>query len=228
MQILADQGLLSELPLDPVAVKRYLRTVEINYKPNPFHNRLHALDVMQSCHTVLMQSPAFQARLTALEKLALLLGAFVHDVGHPGVTNKLLVKLADCPKLSQRPDLADYAILFNNSSVLENTHTSLAFRIAFSPAHKGTNPFATLDRESYAQLRKLMIKLIMITDMEHHFQFLAQFKAKTKFGELNPTRYAIFCPRLCTVLNHLFCFMWLLSLARWILPYKYHNVLKML
>ena len=188
MQIFADQGLLQELPIDPLALKRYLRTVEINYKPNPFHHRLHALDVMQSCHTVLMQSPAFQLKLTAIEKLALLLGAFVHDVGHPGVNNKLLVKLADCPEQKQRPDLAQYAMLYNNHSVLESTHISLAFRIAFSPTHKGSNPFAQLDKEEYCKLRKLMIELVMITDMEHHFKFLAQFKAATNFSEAQPTR----------------------------------------
>ncbi len=56
---------------------RYLRAVEIEYKVNPYHNRLHALDVMQTCHTVLRQSPLFQEQLAPLERLALLISAYV-------------------------------------------------------------------------------------------------------------------------------------------------------
>jgi hypothetical protein len=116
MRILSDQGVLQELDLDVTAMKRYLRAVETEYKFNPYHNRIHALDVMQSAHTVLVQSPQFQESLTAIEKLGLLLGAYVHDVGHPGVNNKLLEKLANDPKNSIRPDLADFAVQYNSKA----------------------------------------------------------------------------------------------------------------
>lgn len=160
MRILSDQGLFQELDLDVNAIKRYLRAVEGEYRFNPYHNRIHALDVMQSCHAVLMHSPQFLSKLTSIEKLALLLGAYVHDVGHPGVNNKLLEKLSNDPKNSIRPDLADFAVMYNSKAILESFHISHAFHIAFSPNHSGGNPFATLTTEQFTKLRKHMIDLV--------------------------------------------------------------------
>lgn len=179
MRMLADQGLfdtVSGMNLDQVAMKKYLRAVEIEYKINPYHNRLHALDVMQTCHAVLMQSPAFQAVLTPVERLALLIGAYVHDVGHPGVDNKLLERLSYEPNNDIRPDLADFALMYNNKAILESFHISHAFHIAFSPNHRGGNPFATFSKEDFTHLRKMMIELVLITDMSQHFAFLTKLK----------------------------------------------------
>lgn len=182
MRILSDQGLFQDLDLDVNAVKRYLRAVESEYRFNPYHNRVHALDVMQSCHAVLMHSPQFLSRLTPIEKLALLLGAYVHDVGHPGVNNKLLEKLSNDPKNSIRPDLADFAIMYNSKAILESFHISHAFHIAFSPSHPGGNPFATLTTEQFTKLRKLMIDLVLVTDMGQHFAFIAKIKSSIYKG----------------------------------------------
>jgi len=182
MRILSDQGLFQELDLDINAIKRYLRAVEGEYKFNPYHNRIHALDVMQSCHAVLMHSPQFLSRLTSIEKLALLLGAYVHDVGHPGVNNKLLEKLSNDPKNSIRPELADFAIMYNSKAILESFHISHAFHIAFSPNHPGGNPFATLTTDQFTKLRKLMIDLVLVTDMGQHFAFLAKIKSSIYKG----------------------------------------------
>ena len=144
MQILADHGLFASLPLEQSATKRYLRAVEGEYIGNYYHNRVHALDVMQSTHAVLRQSPKFEQTLSPLEKLALLLGAYVHDVGHPGFNNKLLTKLANDPSGADRADLAGLALTYNNTANLENFHIATAFKIALDENRQGHNMFTGL------------------------------------------------------------------------------------
>ena len=49
--------------------------------------------------------------------MAALVAAAVHDVDHPGVTNLFLIAIRH-----------DLAIMYNDSSVLENHHVATAFR----------------------------------------------------------------------------------------------------
>jgi hypothetical protein len=58
---------------------------------NPYHNWHHAVDVMQTAHTLLTTYEA-ERMLTSLERAALLLGALAHDVRHPGLTNLYQVR----------------------------------------------------------------------------------------------------------------------------------------
>eukprot|EP00041_Stephanoeca_diplocostata_P027094 m.740312 g.740312 ORF g.740312 m.740312 type:complete len:859 (-) comp23114_c0_seq1:228-2804(-) len=176
MRILEDHDIFDSVAVDRSAMKRYLRRIEREYQTNPYHNRVHALDVMQTCHCVLMSSPALKMHLSPLEKLALLLGAYVHDVGHPGLNNKLVTTLANSPTLALNPDMAQLAITYSNHSVLEYYHLATAFRIAFSSDEPNGNPFAALSTEDFALLRALMIELVLATDMEHHFTLVTKLK----------------------------------------------------
>jgi hypothetical protein len=59
------------------------------------------------------------ARLfTPVETLALVLGAFCHDLEHPGLTNVYLMNTSD-----------ELAVRYNDSSVLENHHAARAFAL---------------------------------------------------------------------------------------------------
>eukprot|EP00038_Savillea_parva_P027493 m.59893 g.59893 ORF g.59893 m.59893 type:complete len:719 (-) comp7923_c0_seq1:1118-3274(-) len=182
MQMLSYHGLFDALELDKLSMKRYLRNVERAYPRNPYHNRVHALDVMQTCHSVLAHSPELKTTLDPIEKLALLLGAYVHDVGHPGVNNKLLMRLADDPKNSLHPDFAAMAVRYSNHSVCEYYHLATAFEIAFEGSASKANPFARLPQSRFARLRLLMIELVLATDMEQHFNLMARMKVATGAG----------------------------------------------
>lgn len=185
LRMLADHGIFADLEVEPDCMKRYLRRVEREYQKNPYHNRVHGFDVMQTCHCVLIQSPALKAALSPIEKLALLLGAFVHDVGHPGVNNKLLAKLADEsdwhdsrePKVKERcRQLAQYAVTYNSKSILESFHISRAFQVAFDMREKDANPFCKLENDDFSKLRSLMVQLVLATDMENHFIMVNKMK----------------------------------------------------
>merc|ERR1719183_3107323 len=74
---------------------------------NPYHNSLHATDVMQTVHAIICSLPP--NTLSEMEVLTLLFAACCHDVGHPGVTNQFRVAEQD-----------DGAITYNDISVNEN------------------------------------------------------------------------------------------------------------
>ena len=69
--------------LTPPAVPP-LQAVELGYRDNPYHNAVHAADVVQTLGCMLLTEEC-RASLTAMELLAMLIGACCHDVGHPGV-----------------------------------------------------------------------------------------------------------------------------------------------
>ena len=45
--------LCSAAELDPLRLARFLRRVEEGYNDNPYHNRVHAADVVQSMHMLM-------------------------------------------------------------------------------------------------------------------------------------------------------------------------------
>ena len=54
-------------------------------KKNPYHNNLHAADVVQTCLHFLSQCHLIEASgFSPLATAGLLIAAAVHDVGHPG------------------------------------------------------------------------------------------------------------------------------------------------
>ena len=137
-----------------------------------YHNFRHVVDVLQASFYFLLQlgtlppysSPAaasetvkvvspIAALLKPFDALTLLIAAIGHDVGHPGVNNAFLVALK-----------APLAQLYNDNSVLEAFHCaaySQILRRYWSTAFEDTN------------LRRLLIKSILATDMGVHFKYMA-------------------------------------------------------
>jgi hypothetical protein len=80
-------GLMAGLKLPPARVARFLRVVEANYFGNPYHNKTHAADVVQTMHVVLLKSGmAGSAYADPVTHLGCLLAAAVHDLQHAGLT----------------------------------------------------------------------------------------------------------------------------------------------
>ena len=63
----------------------YLRVIEADYKDdNSYHNAIQTADVKQGVHALIQMVDRDDFHPTEEELLAMLLGAVVHDVKHPG------------------------------------------------------------------------------------------------------------------------------------------------
>lgn len=60
------------------------------YNNNPYHNNIHAADVVQSMVALLATSD-FTTQLLPLEILAVIMACAVHDVGHPGTLSQCVL-----------------------------------------------------------------------------------------------------------------------------------------
>lgn len=147
----------TEFNISPAKAQRFLQRLETSYlteKDTPYHNSLHAADVTQSVHSLLMHH-GLSAYFEHLSLLALILSAMVHDVGHDGRNNAFHVNSQD-----------DLALTYNDRSVQENFHVSTAFKLLKDPE---INLLHGLEKEQFVHLRKDMIDAVLGTDMAHHF-----------------------------------------------------------
>ncbi|XP_031417796.2 cAMP-specific 3',5'-cyclic phosphodiesterase 4B-like [Clupea harengus] len=140
----------------------YVMTLEDHYHSNvAYHNSLHAADVTQSTH-VLLSSPALNAVFTDLEILAALFAAAIHDVDHPGVSNQFLINTN-----------SELALMYNDESVLENHHLAVGFKLLHQ---ENCDIFQNLTKRQRQSLRKLVIDMVLATDMSKHMTLLADLK----------------------------------------------------
>mmetsp|Transcript_24408 Transcript_24408/g.45440 ORF Transcript_24408/g.45440 Transcript_24408/m.45440 type:complete len:936 (+) Transcript_24408:181-2988(+) len=146
-----------ELNICREKVLAYILEVDRSYLMNPFHNFYHAVCVTHFDYMLLNASHA-KTILSPVMIFASLLSALVHDVAHPGNTNMY--------EINMRSDLA---ILYNDTSVLENHHCSTAFRLMNK---EGLGIFDGLEFAERAEIRKMMIACIIATDMHYHVSLI--------------------------------------------------------
>lgn len=96
--------------------------------------------------------------------LSLIVAALCHDIGHPGLNNGYMIA-------SQDP----LAIRYNDSSVLEHMHANKTFQILGAI---NTNIVKNLEKNDYSRFRKIVIQSILGTDLQVHFDKLAEFKTQ--------------------------------------------------
>ncbi|XP_077462168.1 3',5'-cyclic-AMP phosphodiesterase 4C-like [Stigmatopora argus] len=148
------------IPVDTFVT--YVMTLEDHYHGNvAYHNSLHAADVTQSTH-VLLSTPALDAVFTDLEILAALFAAAIHDVDHPGVSNQFLINTN-----------SELALMYNDESVLENHHLAVGFKLLHQD---NCDIFQNLTKRQRQSLRKLVIDIVLATDMSKHMTLLADLK----------------------------------------------------
>ncbi|MFT7811910.1 cAMP-specific 3',5'-cyclic phosphodiesterase 4D isoform X4 [Arapaima gigas] len=149
-----------KIPLDTFIT--YLMTLEDHYHgDNAYHNNIHAADVTQSTH-VLLSTPALEAVFTDLEILAAIFASAIHDVDHPGVSNQFLINTN-----------SELALMYNDSSVLENHHLAVGFKLL---QEENCDIFQNLTKKQKQLLRKMVIDIVLATDMSKHMNLLADLK----------------------------------------------------
>uniref|UniRef100_A0A3P9LGW6 Phosphodiesterase n=1 Tax=Oryzias latipes TaxID=8090 RepID=A0A3P9LGW6_ORYLA len=149
-----------KIPLDTFIT--YLLTLEDHYHGDvAYHNNIHAADVTQSTH-VLLSTPALEAVFTDLEILAAIFASAIHDVDHPGVSNQFLISTN-----------SELALMYNDSSVLENHHLAVGFKLL---QEENCDIFQNLTKKQRQSLRKMVIDIVLATDMSKHMNLLADLK----------------------------------------------------
>ncbi len=161
--VLRKNGLFEEYPsLRQDDVLSLFTAVESGYRvENPYHNRIHAADVLQTTH-YFMTHKIVRDTIGPRDIFAALIAAAFHDFQHPGTTNSFLVATHD--KLALR---------YNDRAVLEHMHVAAAFQLM---RNKRCDILTCLGAgESYHEARETVIQMVLATDMTHHFEGLDAF-----------------------------------------------------
>ncbi|XP_077173297.1 uncharacterized protein LOC143827544 isoform X2 [Paroedura picta] len=150
-------SLLTRFQIPLTTLIAFAEALEEGYSryQNAYHNAIHAADVTQTVHSILMQSGTMHW-CTDLEILAIFFSSCVHDYDHPGTTNNFHILTR-----------SDSALLYNDRSVLENHHLSAAYQLVQKPE---VNILASLTELEWREMRKLVIRIVLGTDMSSHFQ----------------------------------------------------------
>ncbi|XP_019409805.1 PREDICTED: calcium/calmodulin-dependent 3',5'-cyclic nucleotide phosphodiesterase 1A isoform X3 [Crocodylus porosus] len=149
--------LMSRFKIPVPSLISFAEALEVGYSKykNPYHNLIHAADVTQTVHYIMLHT-GIMHWLTELEILAMIFAAAVHDYEHTGTTNNFHIQTR-----------SDVAILYNDRSVLENHHVSAAYRLM---QEEEMNILANLSKDDWRELRSLVIEMVLSTDMSGHFQ----------------------------------------------------------
>ncbi|KAL6759494.1 hypothetical protein V8C86DRAFT_2573451 [Haematococcus lacustris] len=159
--------LVARFRINELRLARFLCTIEAGYRQNPYHNRMHAADVLRTLHVIMTRGGILRA-MGAAQEVALLsvyFSAVVHDYQHKGLNNDFLCKTGD-----------ELALRYNDRSPMENHHVAAAFELMLDPA---VNIFSDTSKKAREVLRKFAIELILATDMKQHFAHNTLFKTKT-------------------------------------------------
>lgn len=153
-------NLLTEFDVPKGVFRNFLTEISGRYiNSNTYHNYSHGVDV---CHTTyrLIMIPQLNVVFTPIEVLSLLVGALAHDVGHPGINNLFLVKSKH-----------ELALQHNDRSPLENMHCVVLYEIL---QKKESNIFVNLSESEWRESRKIILTIILGTDMSHHFEQISK------------------------------------------------------
>jgi cAMP-specific phosphodiesterase 4 len=152
-----------QFPIEEEVFHAYFLLIEQSYQRVPYHNCIHAADVAQSV-AFFLEKTKLASWIKPDDLLALLISAAIHDVDHPGRSNSF--------EIERRSDLA---ILYNDQSVLENHHVSLAFQLMKST--KEVDIFRRFSNARFKSIRETIISLVLATDMKSHFHVTAKLQA---------------------------------------------------
>ncbi|XP_053738177.1 cAMP-specific 3',5'-cyclic phosphodiesterase 4C-like isoform X1 [Synchiropus splendidus] len=160
--IFQERDLLRTFKIPTDTFVTFMLTLEGHYHSDvAYHNSLHAADVAQSTH-ILLSTPALEAVFTDLEVLAAIFAAAIHDVDHPGVSNQFLINTN-----------SELALMYNDESVLENHHLAVGFKLL---QEENCDIFQNLNKKQRQTLRRMVIDMVLATDMSKHMSLLADLK----------------------------------------------------
>eukprot|EP01054_Gregarina_sp_Poly1_P001913 Gregarina_sp_Poly_1__1912@NODE_149_length_12634_cov_195_682741_g133_i0_p12_GENE_NODE_149_length_12634_cov_195_682741_g133_i0NODE_149_length_12634_cov_195_682741_g133_i0_p12_ORF_typecomplete_len127_score18_18PDEase_I/PF00233_19/8_4e30_NODE_149_length_12634_cov_195_682741_g133_i088969276 len=100
-----------------------------------------------------------------LERIGFIIAALGHDVAHPGRTNNFFINANSILAVAQ-----------NDVAVLESAHSVITQNVI--TACPEVNIFGSLSKVEYMAVRKIMITLILSTDMSKHYELLSKARVR--------------------------------------------------
>eukprot|EP00759_Apiculatamorpha_spiralis_P014400 PhF_6_TR21053/c0_g1_i1/m.30309/K13755/PDE1; calcium/calmodulin-dependent 3',5'-cyclic nucleotide phosphodiesterase len=163
--LLLRHGCMQKFNLDERLVLNFLSVVEAGYNPNPYHNSMHAADVLHITHYILGAGGLITTcKLSDEDILAALFAAAIHDYNHPGINNSFHVKAGTY-----------LATLYNDRSILENHHVASVFELMKLPRF---NMLSTMTEDQRRDIRETVVEMVLATDMGLHAKILGQFRRR--------------------------------------------------
>ena len=138
---------------------------------NTFHNFKHGVTVMNTAYHFLKEGN-LSLYFDSLSVAALMFASLMHDIGHTGHSNRF-----------EDNSRSQLAIVYNDTSILEMHHASLAFKILL---HEDNNIFKTMDKDDYFIFRKYVIKGILSTDIKYHVSDREKLQSKIDSTSFKP------------------------------------------
>lgn len=157
------------LKIDESILQNWLTLIEANYHTeNSYHNSSHAADVLQAT-AYFLEKETVSDYLDNLDAIICLIGAIIHDVDHPGRNSAYLCNSG-----------SELAILYNDTTVLENHHCALGFKLTHSDTR--VDILSKLEPEVYKTVRAGLIDVVLATDMSKHFLHVNKFCSQHKMS----------------------------------------------
>jgi len=156
--------LLAKYNVPEKVMIEFLKEIEYGYHDNPYHNSLHACDVMQVLHVIINRGGLRGFIKSHSEVFGALVAAIIHDFDHPGLNNPFQINSSSY-----------LALLYNDRSVLENHHVAHTFDLM---RQKKYNILAGMDDDLRKSVRELIIGMVLATDMNNHAKYVAKFKMR--------------------------------------------------
>lgn len=155
-------SLCQALNIESNLLVNFLLEIQRGYiATNPYHNAIHAADVMQTVHYFLIQ-PELQPYLRPIDRALSLIAAGVHDFMHDGFNNGFHISTA-----------SEIALRYNDHAVLENYHVAQSFLVM---KNSDLNVLGHLAPDDFKYARDMIIQMVLATDMAKHFEDVALFK----------------------------------------------------
>ncbi|XP_049432130.1 cGMP-inhibited 3',5'-cyclic phosphodiesterase A-like isoform X2 [Epinephelus fuscoguttatus] len=205
-KLFEDTGLFETFRIPVQEFMNYFHALENGYRVIPYHNRIHATDVLHAVWFLTTQPvPGLPTLLTengihtdaengitpgATGFLVSKMNSVLED-GYGSLAG--LIPALELMALYVAAAMHDYdhpgrtnaflvatsapqALLYNDRSVLENHHAAAAWNLFMSRPE--FNFLANLEHVEFKRFRFLVIEAILATDLKKHFDFLAEFNAK--------------------------------------------------
>lgn len=203
-KLFQETGLFEMFKIPVHEFMNYFHALENGYRDIPYHNRIHATDVLHAVWYLTTQpvpglptpftengihsdtdneiSPGTTGFLKVNSELEEGYGSLAKLI--PGLELMALYVAAamhdyDHPGRTNAflvATSAPQALLYNDRSVLENHHAAAAWNLFMSQPEY--NFLANLEHVEFKRFRFLVIEAILATDLKKHFDFLAEFNAK--------------------------------------------------